>query len=77
MRRCQFYDHVFTTPQVTTSLLSAFLYDNVLAKGARLEDIVSSVVEMGGSLGEALLEEVDVSDSGESDPFFLHILTAD
>lgn len=66
----QIEDHVFTTPQVTASLLSAFLYDRVLARGVRLEEIVSNVVKKGGSLGEALLEEFDISTRGESDPKF-------
>ena len=56
----------FTTPQVTASLLSAFLYEKVLARGARLEELLSNVVEVGGSLGEALLEEFDISSRGKS-----------
>jgi hypothetical protein len=62
-------DHVFTTPQITASLLSAFLYDRVLARGLQLEEIVSNVVEMGGSLGEALLEEFDIGTRGQSHCF--------
>lgn len=67
----------FTTPQVMTSLLSAFLYDRVVIQGARLQDIVSNVVEMGGSLGQALLEECHISTRGESDPTFLHTIGLD
>jgi len=58
---------VFTTPQVIASLLSAFLYDKVLTKGVRLEEIVNNVLGMGGSLGEALLKEFDISGRGECD----------
>jgi len=70
-------DHVFTTPQVTASLLSAFLYEKVLTRGVRLEEVISNLMEMGGSLGEALLKEFDVSSRGESDSTLLHIVTAD
>jgi len=70
-------DGFFTIPQVTTSLLSAFLYDRVLTQGARLQEIVSNVAEMGGSLGEALLEEFDISTRGESDPTFLNPIGLD
>lgn len=65
VRERQIDEHVFTTPQVTASLLSAFLYDKVLTRGARLEGLVSNVLEVGGSLGEALLEEFDISNRGE------------
>lgn len=68
VRARQVDDYVFTTPQVMASLLSAFLYDKVLAEGAGLQEIVSNVLHMGGSLGEALLEEFDLSNRGESVP---------
>lgn len=77
VRLRQVDDGVFATPQVTASLLSAFLYDKVLARGARLEELLSNVVEMGGSLGEALLEEFHISSRGKSDPTFSHILELD
>jgi hypothetical protein len=67
MRVRQVGDHVFTTPQVTASLLSAYLYEKVLTERVRLEEIVSNVLEMGGAIGEALLEEFDISGRGESD----------
>lgn len=77
VRLRQINDHVFRTPEGMTSLLSAFLCDRILMRGRRLHEIVSNVMEVGGSLGEALLEELDVSDRGESNPTFLHILTVD
>jgi hypothetical protein len=58
----------FKMPKVTTSVLSAFLCEKVLTQRARLEELVGNVVKIGGSLGEALLEEVDVSTRGECDP---------
>ena len=67
MRVRQVGDHVFTTPQVAASLLSAYLYEKVLTERVRLEEIVSNVLEMGGAIGEALLEEFDISGRGESD----------
>jgi hypothetical protein len=65
----QVVDHVFTTPQVTASLLSAFLYDRVLNPRVQLKELVSNVLEMGGSVGEALLEEFDIVTRGQSDHF--------
>lgn len=58
----------FRMPQVTTSVLSAFLCEKVLTQRARLDELVGNVVKIGGSIGEALLEEVDVSTRGECDP---------
>ncbi|GAB7335609.1 hypothetical protein MBLNU13_g07938t1 [Cladosporium sp. NU13] len=49
------------TPEVTTSLLSAFIYEKLLTPRARLEEFVGDVMRIGGSLGEALLEEFDLS----------------
>lgn len=65
----QIGDHVFTTPHVTESLLSAFLYDRILTPRVQLEELVSNVLEMGGSVGEALLEELDIATRGQSDHF--------
>lgn len=58
----------FRMPKVTMSVLSAFLCEKVLTQRARLEELAGNVVKIGGSLGEALLEEVDVSTRGECDP---------
>ena len=65
MRSRQIDDHVFTTPQVTASLLSAFLYDKVLVQGKGLQELMDNVVETGGSLGQAILEEFDLSVRGQ------------
>jgi hypothetical protein len=70
-------DHVFTTPQVTASLLSAFLYEKVLAQRGCLQETITNLLEKAGSVGEALLEEFDVSHRGEPDPTLLRIIMTD
>ena len=64
----------FRTPGVTTSLLSAFLCEKILTQRAGLEELVGNVVKIGGTLGEALLEEFDFSTRSECDSTLWHIL---
>lgn len=52
---------------MTRFLLSALLFQKLLTSRARLEELVGDVMRIGGSLGEALLEEFDFSVRGESD----------
>jgi hypothetical protein len=66
----------FCAPQATLSIISAFLYDNILSQQASVQKIARDLTELlqsNGKLGEAFLREMDLSQRGKPlirKPFF-------
>jgi hypothetical protein len=58
-------DYVFTVPDVTMAVVSAFLFDNVLNQHASTQDIRAKQLELSGATGRAILRTLDLDSGGE------------
>lgn len=58
-------DYVFTVPEVTMSLISAFLYNNVCNQHASAQDIQAKQLELRGTTGRAILRILDLNNDGK------------
>lgn len=57
-------DHVFTTPDVAMSVISAFLFENVLNQQASIEDIRAKLLELDGTMGRAIMRTMNLESNG-------------
>ena len=60
-------DYVFTTPEVAMSVISAFLFENVLNQQASIHDIRAKQLELKGTMGRAILRALNLENGGNYD----------
>ena len=58
-------EFVFTTPEVVMSVVSAFLFDNVLNQQASIQDVQAKQLELKGTMGRAILRTLDLESGGK------------
>lgn len=58
-------EQVFTTPDVAMSMISAFLFDDVLNQQASIQEIQAKQLELKGSMGRAILRILDLEGGGD------------
>jgi hypothetical protein len=58
-------EYVFTAPEVTMSVISAFLFDNVLDQQASIQDIQAKLLELKGTTGRANSRAHNLESGGE------------
>jgi hypothetical protein len=58
-------EYVFTVPEVTMSVISAFLFDNVLDQQASIQDIQAKLLELKETTGRANSRAHNLESGGE------------
>jgi hypothetical protein len=58
-------EQVFTTPDAAMSMISAFLFDNVLNQQASIQEIQAKQLELKGTMGRAILRTLNLEGGGE------------
>ena len=58
-------EQVFTTPDVAMSMISAFLFDDVLNQQASIQEVQAKQLELKGTMGRAILRTLALEGGGE------------
>lgn len=58
-------DSAFVTADVTMSVITAFLFENVLNQQASIQDVQAKLLELKGTMGEAILRTLDLENGGK------------
>ena len=57
-------DKTFTASDIAMSVISAFLFENVLNQQASIQDIRAKLLELGGTMGRAILRTLNLESNG-------------
>lgn len=58
-------DCLFMTPEVAMSVISAFLFDNVLNQQSSVQDVQAKQLELKGTMGKAVLRKLNLKSEGK------------
>jgi hypothetical protein len=58
-------DSAFVTADVMMSVISAYLFENVLNQQASIQEVQAKLLELKGTMGEAILRTLDLENEGK------------